>query len=512
MAGRRLQAVLQYIHKVAQPLASGETTDGLLLEQFISRRDEAAFGALVRRHGPLVFTVCQRILDNVQDTEDAFQATFLVLVRRARSIAKRQSIGSWLHGVARRIAVRAKSSARRREILNRQIACHHAPDSLQEVIRRDLRVLLDEEVQRLPAHYREPFVLCYMQGKTNEEAARLLNCPKGTIDSRLSRARERLRTRLVRRGLGASAALVATMLSQSAVSATAPATLVASTTKSAVLFAAGSLAAGGLASTQAISLTQGMLKAMFLTKIKIVAAAVLMAGLTGAGAGALAFRSQAAEPEDTKKPENRKPVKVFEISEVAQGEPKRVDTFGYLQLEMAQKEYLQVVSDLRRAGVELALAKSRPMKRPMISQTEIEDAVAKDPEIAALRQSVRKFEDSVEQIKRSAKNTIAPAELERHTEALEKSKRLLLVKHDKLTEELGKRAVIKVQEEYENTIAQLSEKIEFLERLKQALKADMDQLIDQAKAAGDSEGDRIKQLEKEVRDLKALVQELKKRK
>src|SRR5947209_1075997 len=113
VAGRHLQAVLQYIHKVARPMAGGEATDGQFLDQFIARRDEAAFAALVRRHGPLVFTVCHRILENVQDTEDAFQATFLVLVRRARSIAKRDSIASWLHGVARRIAVRAKSSERR---------------------------------------------------------------------------------------------------------------------------------------------------------------------------------------------------------------------------------------------------------------------------------------------------------------------------------------------------------------------------------------------------------------
>src|SRR5262245_14844707 len=201
MANGQLRTVLRFLRRVTDPAAAAQLSDGQLLRRFIDGRDEAAFAALVQRHGPLVLSVCRRVLPSAEDAEDAFQATFLVLVRRARSIVRQEAVSSWLHGVARRIAVRARSDMIRRRAREHQVPPPPPPDSLHEIISHDLREMLDEEVLRLPARCREPFVLCYLEGKTNEEAAHLLGCPRGTVQSRLAKARELLRVRLARRGL-----------------------------------------------------------------------------------------------------------------------------------------------------------------------------------------------------------------------------------------------------------------------------------------------------------------------
>jgi RNA polymerase sigma-70 factor (ECF subfamily) len=169
-----------------------------LLERFARRRDEAAFAALVRRHGPLVLSVCRRVLRHEQDAEDAFQATFLVLARKAGSIRKRESVGSWLYGVAYRIARKAKASKARQPVQLTKLREIAAAESSHEWMTYELRALLDQEVNRLPDKYRLPFVMCYVEGKTNKEAAQQLRCPVGTLASRLVRACARLRGRLTR--------------------------------------------------------------------------------------------------------------------------------------------------------------------------------------------------------------------------------------------------------------------------------------------------------------------------
>ena len=216
--------------------ATAELSDRQLVERFIASRDEMAFTALVSRHGPLVMGVCRRVLANSHDVEDAFQATFLVLVRRAASIRRLESVACFLHGVAHRIAVRAKAGIVRRQRLDRSRPSTPPPDSLREVIANDIRALLDDEIGRLPERCRLPFVLCYLEGKTNEEAARLLDCPAGTVMSRLNKARELLRAQLTRRGLAMSAGLVAVM--PDAVIAVPPA-LVQATVQSAIAVATG---------------------------------------------------------------------------------------------------------------------------------------------------------------------------------------------------------------------------------------------------------------------------------
>jgi RNA polymerase sigma factor (sigma-70 family) len=273
------------------PLA-GELTDAQLLERFVTRRDEVAFEVLVRRHGPKVLGVCRRLLRQEQDAEDAFQATFLVLVRKAASIGRSQAVGPWLYRVAYRLALRAKVQADKRAA-----RLNNHPDLATVVwppdpLWGDLRAALDEEVNRLPAKYRAPFILCYLDGKTNAEAARELNCPKGTVLSRLAWARERLRIRLIRRGLTLSAGLLAAELGAKRATAVVPVTLAAATLKAARLVVMGQGVANAIPGP-VILLTKGALQTMRLTQGMVLVVCVLAAGTAGL-AGVLARQTTGA--------------------------------------------------------------------------------------------------------------------------------------------------------------------------------------------------------------------------
>ncbi len=294
MRNGSLRDVVQFIRHITPPGRMDGVPDGQLLERFIDQHDEAAFTALLRRHGPLVLAVCHRALPCAQDAEDAFQATFLVLARKAKSIAKHGSVASWLYGVAHRIARRAKADIvkrRLREGRGRPVA---APDALQELVWRDLRSILDAEVSRLPEKYRTAFVLCYLEAKSQEEAARLLGCPRGTVSSRLVRARAILQARLTQRGLTLSAAFVTTLLSGTTASAVIPGKLVATTVRAALQVGAGRLADAGLVSAQVITLMEGGLKTM--TKFKMAAVLLLPLGLVVAGTGAMGLKHEPAGP------------------------------------------------------------------------------------------------------------------------------------------------------------------------------------------------------------------------
>ena len=257
-----------------------------MLHQFVANRDEAAFAALVSRHGPMVWALCRRLLHRLPDAEDAFQATFLVLVRKANAIRQPDLLGPWLHGVAYRVAVRLRMAIARERIHQHSDLDLPAPEVTPEAEQKELRLLLDREVSRLPEHYRVPFVLCHLEGLTNEEAARRLRCPKGTILSRLSRARERLRLRLTRRGVGLSAAAVAAAMIEPADAGPVPATLSATTARlaSGVVSGAVSAASGGTA----VALMEGVVTSMYLAKLKVAAAILLTLGLVGAGGTMLA--------------------------------------------------------------------------------------------------------------------------------------------------------------------------------------------------------------------------------
>ena len=262
--------------KPAASRAAGEEADGQLLELFGAQRDEGAFATLVKRYGPLVLGVCRRVLCHEQDAEDAFQATFLVLVRNARSIRKSESLGSWLYGVASRIARRAKEVRARRAVQRVDLPNIAAPESCPDWLVRDLRPVLDEEVNRLPPKYRLPFVLCHVEGKTNEQAARELGCPVGTVLSRLARARGRLRARLNRRGLAVRANLLAAALAEALACPAVPAHMANSTAKAAALHAAGKTAASGVFSANVIALAAAFSKRGWKLKLACALTAVLV--------------------------------------------------------------------------------------------------------------------------------------------------------------------------------------------------------------------------------------------
>jgi RNA polymerase sigma factor (sigma-70 family) len=199
-----LAPLVQHLHAFASRQA--DRSDAELLRAFASRRDEAAFAAIVRRHGGLVLGVCRRALRHEQDAEDAFQATFLVLARNAGAIRKGQSLSSWLHGVAYRVALKARQQSSRRRAGQTRASRPEAGTPRDEVTWAEVRSILDEEVARLPELYREPFVLCCLQGASRAEASERLGVKDGTLSSRLAQGRKRLQEALARRGVALSLA------------------------------------------------------------------------------------------------------------------------------------------------------------------------------------------------------------------------------------------------------------------------------------------------------------------
>jgi RNA polymerase sigma factor (sigma-70 family) len=265
MANGQLDLVLQHIRKVA---GCQEWSDGDLLERFVALHEEAVFEVLLKRHGPLVLGVCQRVLQQEQDAEDAFQATFLVLARRAGSIRKRASLGSWLYGVAYRLSLKVKANAARRRARERRVAAMSQPELfVDDLAWRELRPVLDQELQRLPDKYRTPLVLCYLEGKTHTEAAQALGWPVGSLAKRLNRAKELLRVGLLKRGVTLSSGLLAVLLAEKT-RAALPTALIESSRKAAVLVALGQ-AVTGVVSTEVATLAEGAVRTMLLTKLKI---------------------------------------------------------------------------------------------------------------------------------------------------------------------------------------------------------------------------------------------------
>jgi RNA polymerase sigma factor (sigma-70 family) len=298
MATGRMSEVVRHLRR-AVLLREGEgLSDGQLLEGYLRLRDDAALAALVRRHGPMVWGVCRRVLRSYHDAEDAFQATFLVLVRKAGSIVPRGAVANWLYGVARRTALKARATAARRRGRESQVADAPEPAAPERDLGRDLRPLLDQELSRLPERYRAVLVLCDLGGKTRKEAARHLGVPEGTVAGRLARARAMLAKRLARHGLAVSGGALAVVVSQQAAPASVPPSVVSSTVKAVTLFAAGRAAAAGAVSVQLAGLTEGVLKAMLLTKLRAATAGLLVVALAlgGLGAGGLLHRAQVAEP------------------------------------------------------------------------------------------------------------------------------------------------------------------------------------------------------------------------
>src|SRR5262245_60737749 len=259
-------------------------TDGQLLECFVTRRDPAALEALVRRHGPMVWAVCRRVLANYHDAEDAFQATFLVLVRKAASITSGELLANWIYAVATQTALKARATAAKRWTRERQVTEMPEPAVAEQNPWPDLRPLLDQELSRLPHKYRAVIVLCDLEGKSRTEAAQQLGVPEGTIASRMATARALLAKRLARRGLAVSGGALAAGLAENVASAGVPASVVSSTIKAANLLVAGKTA--GAISVEVSALTEGVINAMMMTKLKRAGKALsTMLGVASTGVG-----------------------------------------------------------------------------------------------------------------------------------------------------------------------------------------------------------------------------------
>jgi RNA polymerase sigma factor (sigma-70 family) len=293
MATSQLKRVIHTLHRAAAPGDGAGSTDGQLLESYLISREESAFAALVHRHGQMVWGVCRRLLRCHHDAEDAFQATFLVLVRKASSVVPRDKVANWLYGVAHQTALYARATLARRSVREKQMTSMPEPVIEQQDSCDDLQALLDGELSRLPEKYRAVIVLCDLEGKTRKEAARHFHVPEGTVASRLATARAMLAKRLSRNGRAVSSAALTAMLAHSTSSASVPASVSSSTIKAASLFAAGQVMAVGAISGQAVAFAEGVLKTMLLTKLKIASVVLVLLAVLGVGAVALTQRVRA---------------------------------------------------------------------------------------------------------------------------------------------------------------------------------------------------------------------------
>jgi RNA polymerase sigma factor (sigma-70 family) len=271
----------------------GGLNDKQLLALFVEHRDGDAFAALLNRHGPMVMGVCRRILLNYHDAEDAFQATFLVFSRKARTVHAQDSIAGWLYRVACRTALEARARIARRR--GKELQVNDVPHPMIEPDegQRQLFALLDKELDGLPEKYRVPVVLCELEGHSHKEAARMLGVPEGTISWRLSHAKKLLAKRLSRYGLAITCATLTAAMTPE----TASACLRASTLKTVL--------SAGTVPTNVLALTEGVMKAMFLTKLKVTFCFAALALMTGVGATELTYRAMADEPKEVAHVANR---------------------------------------------------------------------------------------------------------------------------------------------------------------------------------------------------------------
>jgi RNA polymerase sigma factor (sigma-70 family) len=301
MAASSLHPLLHYLRRLSRGRSGDAALDDTqLLGRFLTSRDESAFTTLVQRYGAMVWGLCVRCLGETPEAEDAFQATFLVLVRKAASLRGPKQLGPWLYGVAYRTSLKLRGQRARRmarEIPLMDRIAQEGPESIWS----DLGPILDEEINRLPTKYRLPVLLCCLQGLSSEEAAQRLGCAKGTVFSRLSRARDLLRRRLVRRGVNVTAGALAAVLAENAVlRAAPPLALLEMTVRTSLLLAAGTT--GQTLSAPLAALVEGVVRSMFLSKVKFVLIVVLALGITGAGAGFVAHSTSASPPSSPSSP------------------------------------------------------------------------------------------------------------------------------------------------------------------------------------------------------------------
>jgi len=300
----------------------GRLPDADLLARFVADRDEAAFATLVKRHGRMVHGVCQAVLGSAEDAEDACQATFLVLAKKARAIRKQHSVASWLHGVAYRLARKLKASTKR--TLKGQPTERQSPSPFDELSWREVRQIVHEELERLPQKYRLPLILCYLEGATQEGAARQLGWTAGMLKGMVTRGRDLLRRRLTRRGLTMTAPLLVGALAPNSAGA-----ILAATTARAVVQHISGQAVGSAISAQALALANGAMGSMMLTKMNAAMLLLLVASVLAVGGGLMAVELRHVDEVAVAPNEDEKGSQVAGPNQRAkETAPPRVDLYG----------------------------------------------------------------------------------------------------------------------------------------------------------------------------------------
>jgi RNA polymerase sigma factor (sigma-70 family) len=330
--------LLRYIGTLASGSDPRPATDADLLSRFVRHRDEDAFATLVARHAPMVLAVCRRALRDRQDAEDATQAVFLVLARKAATLRRPNALAAWLHGVARHAALKSRRSNERRRVQEarraRVAVPPPPPDPRDELTARELLQAVDEELQRLPEVYRVPIVLCCLEGRSQDEAAAYLGWTPGSLRGRLERGRKRLHARLVRRGLALSVPLVALELSQALAARGMSASVAEGMKHAAVAFAAGEQAQASALSAEAAALGERILEGMAMARLKLGLALFLAAGLVAAGAGAVAHQMVPAKQPEAPQEWEPAPPNMHYLSDLAAFDIRvsegRFATRGYL--------------------------------------------------------------------------------------------------------------------------------------------------------------------------------------
>jgi RNA polymerase sigma factor (sigma-70 family) len=374
--------IVRHARRVAL-LQGTDLPDGELLFAFVNRRDEAAFAALVRRHGPMVLGVCRRVLRHEADAEDAFQATFLVLARKAKGIRAGGAVGNWLYRVAHTTAIKAKAMNRKRRMRELEAGSRPRHEACEEVWQA-VQALLDAELASLPDKYRAPIVLCDLEGSTILQAARHLGCPQGTVASRLSRGRALLAQRLARHGLVISVSTLIAALAHGTASAALSPMLLDATVR------ATGFMGHGVASAKVIALTQGVIQAMFLSKLRAcvagcVAMTMLVTAVGSIGHGIMVAPASAQDAAPGKQAKQDEVARLrAEVEQLrAQLEQTRRD------LVRAEKEIvlLKAQADLVRAQAEVnllraqaALAQQKQKQQPVPVAPALDDPRAKAPQ------------------------------------------------------------------------------------------------------------------------------------
>jgi RNA polymerase sigma factor (sigma-70 family) len=381
MATSPMSEIVQHLRRSVLLRDGAGRTDGQLLEDHLSRQDEAALEALVRRHAPMVWGVCRRVLRDYHEAEDAFQTTFLVLVRKAASIAPKEFLANWLYGVAHQTALKARATAARRCARERQAKEMPEPAVAEQNRWRDLEPLLDHALSRLPDKYRAVIVLCDLEGGTRKEAARQLGVPEGTVASRLATARTMLTKRLARHGLTVSSGALAAVLSQMVVSASVPALVVASTLEAVTLAAAGQAAAMGAISVKVAALTEGVLTSMLLKKCTTMLVLVGALGLVLLGFTAHSGLGQ--QPVKDKTPEPAKPAEQTPASKDGDEPAQKESAAHYCWLAFGTEKKVRIL--MRLKGDEIALdldgdGKFESKGERFPSEKDCKDVVIADPD------------------------------------------------------------------------------------------------------------------------------------